>query len=228
VRIAEIFHSIQGEGQFTGTPSAFVRTSGCNLRCWFCDTPYTSWQPEGPQMPWRDVVDRVLSFGCEHVVVTGGEPMLPRDIVPLTKALADHHRFVTIETAGTVYRPVHADLMSISPKLGNSTPPAGRSARWRSRHESLRQNLPIVSRLIAEFPYQLKFVVDRREDLAEMEAYLRLLPDTDAAHVWLMPQAMTREQLADQTAWLEPEARRLGFQFSSRRHIDLFGNVRGR
>lgn len=228
VRIAEIFHSIQGEGRFTGTSSVFVRSSGCNLRCWFCDTPYTSWKPEGPQVPWRGVLDRVLSFDCEHVVVTGGEPMLPRDIVPLTKALAEHHRFVTIETAGTVYRPVHADLMSISPKLGNSTPPASRSARWRSRHEALRQNLPVVSRLIAEVSYQLKFVVDRPEDLGDIEAYLTLLPNVDASHVWLMPQATTREQLAAQTAWLEPEARRLGLQFTTRKHIELFGNVRGK
>lgn len=228
MRIAEIFHSIQGEGQFTGTPSVFVRTSGCNLRCWFCDTPYTSWKPEGPQVPWRGVLDRVLSFDCEHVVVTGGEPMLPRDLVPLTKALAEHQRFVTIETAGTVYRSVHADLMSISPKLGNSTPDAARGGRWRSRHDTLRQNLPVVERLIAEYPYQLKLVVDRLEDIPEIEAYLRRLPNAEPGHVWLMPQATTREQLAEQTAWLEPEARRLGFQFSSRRHIELFGNVRGK
>jgi 7-carboxy-7-deazaguanine synthase len=228
MRIAEIFHSIQGEGQFTDTPSVFVRTSGCNLRCWFCDTPYTSWEPEGPQMPWQVVLDKTLSFDCEHVVVTGGEPLLPRDILPLTKALAEQHRFVTIETAGTVHRSVHADLISISPKLSNSTPDAARGRRWRSRHESLRQNLPVVERLIAEFPYQLKFVIDQPEDVAEVEAYLHLLPAVEAQHVWLMPQATTRDQLAAQTAWLEPAARRLGYQFSSRKHIELFDNVRGK
>ena len=227
MRIAEIFRSIQGEGQFAGTPSVFVRTSGCNLRCWFCDTPYTSWEPEGEQRSWKSVAEQVLAEDCEHVVITGGEPLLPRDIVPLTETLSECGRFLTIETAGTVYRPVRANLMSISPKLSNSTPSAERSRVWNSRHENLRENRPVIERLIAEFPYQLKFVVDRPEDIEEIEAYLRQLPSVPPDHVWLMPQAVSRETLAEKTAWLEPAAARHGFRFTSRLHIELFGNTRG-
>ena len=136
LRVAEIFRSLQGEGLFTGTTSLFLRTTGCNLRCWFCDTPYTSWKPEGQQRLWTDVLDEVLGDGCEHVVITGGEPLLQPDLVPLTQELRAAGRVVTIETAGTVYRPVAADLMSISPKLGNSQPSVERSARWAARPAS--------------------------------------------------------------------------------------------
>ena len=124
VRIAEIFESVQGEGEFAGTPSVFVRTTGCNLRCWFCDTPYTSIRPEGFIRDWREVVRDVLRYDSRHVVLTGGEPLLQADLVPLAKALRSEGRIVTIETAGTVFRDVEADLMSISPKLASSTPPA--------------------------------------------------------------------------------------------------------
>lgn len=125
MRIAEVFHSIQGEGRLVGVPSLFVRTSGCNLRCWFCDTPYTSWQPEGEQRTVDCLVEEIVEYGCEHVVLTGGEPMLNAELVPLTQRLAAAGHHITIETAGTLDLPVHSDLMSISPKLSNSTPTAG-------------------------------------------------------------------------------------------------------
>src|SRR3954471_18828220 len=98
MRIAEIYRSVQGEGFLTGAPSVFVRTTGCNLRCWFCDTPYTSWRPEGMQRTWREVLDEVLEIDCEHVVLTGGEPLLQRDVTPLTHELCRAGRFVTVET----------------------------------------------------------------------------------------------------------------------------------
>ena len=225
MRIAEVFHSIQGEGEFSGTPSVFVRTTGCNLRCWFCDTPYTSWQPEGPQRDWRDVLDEVLQFESPHVVLTGGEPLLQPEIVPLSEALRQAGRIVTIETAGTVFRPVAADLMSISPKLSNSMP--REASRWRDRHERDRLRPDVVSRLIAAAPYQLKFVIDAPADLDEVVEYLRGVPQITADHVWLMPQGVTTADLASRTEWLAPAAQQLGFQFSPRKHIELFGHTRG-
>lgn len=225
VRIAEIFHSIQGEGEFAGTPSVFVRTTGCNLRCWFCDTPYTSWQPEGPRRDWRDVLRDVLAFETTHVVLTGGEPLLQPEIVPLSQALRAEGRFVTIETAGTVVRPVAADLMSISPKLSNSTP--REVSRWRERHERKRLRHDAIRCLIEAAPYQFKFVIDEPADLNEVTAYLRELPQVPADRVWLMPQGVSADELAVRTTWLAPEAERLGFRLSPRRHIELFGHVRG-
>ena len=114
MRIAEIFYSIQGEGSLVGTPSVFVRSSGCNLRCSWCDTPYTSWNPEGDDWPLERVLAAVDAYAARHVVVTGGEPMIAREIVDLTRGLRQRGRHITIETAGTVFAPVECDLMSIS------------------------------------------------------------------------------------------------------------------
>src|SRR5262245_28364002 len=114
MRIAEIYRSIQGEGFLTGASSVFVRASGCNLRCWFCDTPYTSWQPEGRDYSVDEIVAEVEEWDTQHVVVTGGEPMLFAELVPLCQELRSIVRHVTIETAGTLHLPVDCDLMSIS------------------------------------------------------------------------------------------------------------------
>src|ERR1700691_2993689 len=78
--ISEIFHSLQGEGELTGMPSVFVRASGCNLRCNWCDTPYASWRPEGAEMSVAEILRRVEEFPARHVVLTGGEPMVAKDI----------------------------------------------------------------------------------------------------------------------------------------------------
>src|SRR6202051_5404225 len=76
VKIAEIFYSVQGEGLLTGVPSVFVRTSGCNLRCWFCDSEYTSWRVEGEDLSVEEILARIAVFPARHAVVTGGEPMI--------------------------------------------------------------------------------------------------------------------------------------------------------
>ena len=88
MKIAEIYGSIQGEGLLTGTPSVFVRASGCNLRCWFCDTPYASWQPEGDDLGVDEIFEQVKLLGQEHVVLTGGEPMLFAELIPLADRAA--------------------------------------------------------------------------------------------------------------------------------------------
>jgi len=75
MRITEIFRSIQGESTYAGLPCVFVRLTGCNLRCVWCDTPYTSWAPEGSDRTVEQIVETVGAFPAQHVVVTGGEPM---------------------------------------------------------------------------------------------------------------------------------------------------------
>src|SRR5579875_3241805 len=97
VKISEIFYSIQGEGVLAGVPSVFVRTSGCNLRCTWCDTPYTSWNPEGKDQSLEQISETVYGFGAKHVVVTGGEPMIAPEIVQLTNHLKDAGLHITIE-----------------------------------------------------------------------------------------------------------------------------------
>jgi 7-carboxy-7-deazaguanine synthase len=96
--INEIFHSIQGESTHTGRPCVFVRLTACDLRCSWCDTPYAF--TEGRKMSVEDVIARVEAFGCDLVEITGGEPLLQRDVYPLMERLVDSGRTVMIETGG--------------------------------------------------------------------------------------------------------------------------------
>ena len=227
MNISEIFESKQGEGLLTGTPSLFVRTSGCNLRCWFCDTPYTSWQPDGRQVSIDDIIARAATTDCKHVVVTGGEPMIQAEVVTLTLRLRELGQHITIETAGTVDQPVVCDLMSISPKMANSTPDRDRAGEWSSRHEARRHTPDIVARLIERYDYQIKFVVAQPTDLDEIEDYVQRLPNVARNRVMLMPEGVQWEELERRGQWLEPICRERDFVFCPRMHIQWYGNRRG-
>ena len=98
--INEIFHSIQGESSHTGRPCVFVRLTACDLRCSWCDTPYAF--HEGRKLSVDEVVDQVESFGCRLVEVTGGEPLLQRDVYPLMTALLQRGHEVMLETGGHI------------------------------------------------------------------------------------------------------------------------------
>jgi 7-carboxy-7-deazaguanine synthase len=222
LRIAEIFHSIQGEGSLVGVPSVFVRTSGCNLRCVWCDTPYTSWHPEGEEWTLERILAAVDAYPARHVVVTGGEPMIAREIVELTRGLRARGHHITIETAGTVFAAVECDLMSISPKLENSTP----AGEWAERHELLRIQPDVVRRLMADYDYQLKFVVAQPEDMGEVKELVDAF-HADAAKVILMPEGIDAGVLCERGVWLAEICKREGFRFSPRLHVELWGNRRG-
>jgi 7-carboxy-7-deazaguanine synthase len=239
MRIAEIFASLQGEGLLAGTPSTFVRTSGCNLRCAWCDTPYTSWEPEGEMLSVAEVIERTRSLPPRHAVVTGGEPLLFPEAVQLCRQLRREGWHVTVETAGTVLpegpsplaaEPI-ADLMSISPKLTSSAPPPEAAGGWSERHASARRRDEVLRSLAAQGPHQLKFVIDSPADLRETLDWLADLGIGPGGivreNVWLMPQGRTAAELASTSAWLEPECRRLGMHFAPRHHIAWFGHVRG-
>ena len=227
LRIAEIFTSIQGEGIWVGVPSTFVRVSGCNLRCVWCDTPYASWSPEGPTLDICNIAEQVEAAGVTHVVLTGGEPMLFDGIDPLARLLKEAGLTITVETAGTVYRDLPCDLMSISPKLSNSTPPE--SSGWRSRHETFRTNIDVLRNLIENYDYQLKFVVNPETgaDLAEIDSLLSLLPRHEQARVLLMAEGVSTGVQHRRQALLAPICIERGWRLSPRLHIDLFGDTRG-
>jgi 7-carboxy-7-deazaguanine synthase len=227
MRIAEIYRSVQGEGLLTGMPSVFVRTSGCNLRCWFCDTPYTSWRPEGRDMSVDEIVAQVEEWDTRHVVVTGGEPMLFAELIPLCARLRSIGRHITIETAGTLYLPVACDLMSISPKFASSAPAADVHPRWHRRHERERHRPQVIRRLIYEHEYQLKFVVDTPADLKYVDAYLAEFPEIHRDRVLLMPQGTEPQELDARAAWLRPYCEAHGLVYCPRKQIEWFGPVRG-
>jgi 7-carboxy-7-deazaguanine synthase len=98
--INEIFYSIQGESTYAGKPCVFVRLTGCDLRCSWCDTPYAF--SEGQKMSVEAVLERVNQFGSPLVEVTGGEPLLQEDVYPLMQRLLDSGRTVLLETGGQI------------------------------------------------------------------------------------------------------------------------------
>jgi 7-carboxy-7-deazaguanine synthase len=222
LKIAELFYSIQGEGSLVGVPSFFIRTSGCNLRCSWCDTPYTSWQPEGVEMPLDRILDEVRAHPTRHVVVTGGEPMIAPEILPLTEKLRDAGLHITVETAGTVFHPVACDLMSISPKLANSTPVGPLAAQ----HERVRIQTPVLAALMSRYDYQLKFVIETPTDVGEARDLVNSL-SADPGRVILMPEGTDPDRLRERALWLAEICKEEGFRFSPRLHVDLYGNRRG-
>jgi 7-carboxy-7-deazaguanine synthase len=226
VKIAEIFYSIQGEGTLVGVPSVFVRTSGCNLRCVWCDTPYASWNPEGGEMSLDALLQAVRDFGCRHVVLTGGEPMIAPGVAELTRLFREAGLHITIETAGTVFAEVACDLMSISPKLANSTPTERESGRWAAVHERLRFQPDVLKKLMAAHDYQLKFVVAAAGDVAELER-MRLELNAPVEKVLVMPEGVTREAMQQRGLWLAELCKQHGYRFSPRLHIDIWGDKRG-
>lgn len=230
MRISEIFHSIQGEGELTGVPSVFIRTSGCNLRCSWCDTPYASWNPEGEEMTVGDVVARVLAYPSSHVVLTGGEPMIAKGIHELAARLKEAGKHITIETAGTIAPDgIACDLASLSPKLSNSTPSAELAgAAWVERHEKARLQVSILRQWIDSYPFQLKFVVSDEPQLSEIQQLMLSLDRSiPASKTLLMPEGVTMEALGSRRDWLIHACKQHGYRFCQRLHIDLFGNTRG-
>ena len=226
MKISEIFYSIQGEGLLAGVPSVFVRTSGCNLRCTWCDTPYTSWQPEGDDRSVDAVVAAVTGYSARHVVVTGGEPMIAPEIVALTNHLKELGQHITIETAGTRFERLPCDLMSISPKLSNSTPTQRDAGRWADQHERLRLQPGVLRQLMEAYPYQLKFVISNEKDIAEAKGLTEDLR-ADKDRVLLMPEGVNAEDLMERSKWLAETCKTEGFRFCPRLHIYLYGNTRG-
>ncbi|MFT7580744.1 MAG: 7-carboxy-7-deazaguanine synthase, partial [Myxococcota bacterium] len=218
--ISEVFCSLQGEGTLTGVPSVFVRTSGCNLRCRWCDTPYTSWQATGKQRAMAEVVTEVLGHSTvKHVVITGGEPMLAVGVEAFARTLRDHGKHITIETAGTVFAPVAVDLFSISPKLADSAPNDAESIAngWRDRHNATRLQPDVLRQLMAHADYQLKFVVGDPGELDEVDALVADL-GAEPSKVLLMPEGTTVAQLDQGASWMTDACIARGYRFTDRLH----------
>lgn len=231
MKVSEIFYSIQGEGKLMGVPSVFVRLSGCNLRCWWCDTPYASWEAQGEEMSVSTIIDsatRRHGDAAKHVVVTGGEPMIFGEIGELCARFRAAGLHVTIETAATVWRQVECDLASLSPKLSNSTPLQRDGGRFAAAHETQRLNFDTMQKFIDVSPdFQLKFVISGERDLPEVEAILGRLRGWKNEDVLLMPEGTDAATLSERGAWLGEICKRTGYRFSPRLHVMMYGNKRG-
>ncbi len=230
LRIQERFVSVQGEGILAGVPSSFLRLTGCNLRCVWCDSPESSWRPTGERQSLEEIV-RWCREGPRHVVLTGGEPMLSPYLGALTKALSSNGHHITIETAGTLDSPdLHCDLMSLSPKLAHSTPAAPTSLA--QRHERTRWQPSVVLALM-RFPWQLKFVVRAEaddplaHDVAELDTMLEALGDPDPERVLLMPECIDPAELTQRYQRISALCCSRGFRLGPRLHITAFGHTPG-
>lgn len=217
MNIIEIFHSIQGEGILSGVASVFVRLAGCHLRCRWCDTPYALKATDGQVMSIAEVVAQVEKWACRHVVVTGGEPLLTGELPPLLEALHQRGRHITLETSATQYRPVTCDLVSISPKLAHSQTDASLP----------RLNIAAIGEFVARHEVQLKFVVESRADLQEIEGILSQLPPVPRDKVLLMPQARTRAEHTARGPQVVTWCLEHGFRYCPRLHVELWDGQRG-
>ena len=225
MKYSEFFYTIQGEGKLIGVPSVFFRTSFCNLRCVWCDTPFTSWEPENKDIPIPQAVEAITKYGCKHVVITGGEPFVQaKELTDLCQALDLRGHHITVETNATIFAPVAAQLISMSPKLENSNPPS--DDRYFRRHERGRIHSDVIRTFLDQYECQVKFVVDCEEDLQEIKALQSEIPIPTEAIV-LMPQGMTPEELNPKQGWIVEICKKYGYRYSPRVHVDIWGNKRG-
>jgi 7-carboxy-7-deazaguanine synthase len=208
-------------------PSIFIRTSGCNLRCVWCDTPYTSWEPEGEDRSVDEIVAATAAYPSRYVVITGGEPFLAADLNDLTKRLKLLGAHITIETAATIFKIVDCDLLSMSPKLSSSTPWNRADGRFAKTHETHRLNCEVIRQFLQRYDYQLKFVLDDPEDFSEVSEILEKLGDADPERVLLMAQGTSTEEIQKKSRWIIDYCKQRGFRYTPRLHLDLFGSQRG-
>jgi 7-carboxy-7-deazaguanine synthase len=225
MRISEIFYSLQGEGFLAGFPSVFVRLAGCPLRCRWCDTKYAWEQTAGTHYSIEKILQTLRQWPCKFIVITGGEPMINSDLLQLAQELKAAEKHITIETAGIAYVPdLPCDLMSISPKLSNSTPD---DLALAAIHEDSRLDIAVLRELIDNYNYQLKFVVDSPDDLPEIRQTIDEIGNVDSRKVMLMPQAVTRDELLAKSLMVADMCKQTGFAFSQRLHLLLWNNQRG-
>ncbi|MFD1600469.1 7-carboxy-7-deazaguanine synthase QueE [Halobellus rarus] len=235
--INELFYSLQGEGELAGVPSVFIRTSGCNLRCWFCDSYHTSWEPTHGQMDLEEIIAEVQSYEkANHVVLTGGEPLIHDRSVDLLQRLDELGYHTTVETNGTIYRDAPIDLASISPKLASSAPTAEKDPKgdgeWADRHEKRRIDTDALAELVDAYSSQLKFVITDSDDLPEVKRLLKQLRSVASttildSDVLLMPEGTTREALDESRNSVAELAIEHGYRYTPRLHVDLWNDAPG-
>jgi 7-carboxy-7-deazaguanine synthase len=228
VPVSEIFFSVQGEGIHSGTPSVFLRTFYCNLTCAWCDTKYT-WLNQNVAEPGvhyelmkvEVILQKIVSFGCKHLVITGGEPLLHQNLlVPLISRLKASCFFVEIETNGTI-APTEklleqVDCFNVSPKIGNSLV-----------QESVRIRPGSLQGFVLSDKAWFKFVVRDPDDLVEIDR-LMSAQGIPRERVLLMPEGIDAATISERSRWLVEICKERGFRFTPRLHIMLFGNARGK
>jgi len=206
MKINEIFLSIQGEGPQVGMPAWFIRTSGCNLCCKFCDSKYAK---DGEEMSIESIIDAVSNNNCKNIIITGGEPFIQKDILTLVKAL--DNRKVYVETNGTIFKPnlIGFATFIVSPK------PQFLNAKYM---EALQQWVPHAT---------FKFVIGSRKDFDEAIALCKKLYKKN--NIYFMPLGVKDDEIKSRMIsigeWIKAEE--LDVWMSPRMQIYLWGDKRG-
>lgn len=226
LRVSELFRSLQGEGPTAGLPATFLRLAACNLRCRYCDTPYT-WDSErfdlakeATSKTLDELVERILTEAVERLVITGGEPLLQQQGLAALLGRLPTEYAIEIETNGTILPDPalwsRVSQWNVSPKLTLSGLP---------REER------IIMSVLREFSQResayLKLVVAEPTDMAEGD---QLVIDTAwPAHrvVW-MPEGTSAQRINLRGRWLAEQALARKQRFSTRLHVLLWGDQRGR
>lgn len=215
--ICEIFFSEQGEGPYQNTPATFLRFTGCNLKCTWCDTKY-SWEPTQIELTMMSIDEIVkdmiakspVTHQCRHIVITGGEPLLQQEAIQKIRS-AFPHSFIEIETSGSLALQMDENVVNhynISPKLSNSG------------NKAYQIQLKPTN---AAF----KFVVQTPKDIEEIKEYIKInqLPHNQ---IWLMPEGKTTQEIEDKTPWIKQTCQENNWQFTTRLHILKYGAVKGK
>ena len=252
--IIEAFVSIQGEGERSGIPSIFIRTSGCNLRCVFglsiCDTPYSSFNPENSSLSYDDVLKLINDNPQIHdIVITGGEPLMHRDgLIDMLNYLGYRVNLldmcITIETNGTFdplpeeYETWNIGLYSISPKLKTSVAlpgqiinlPNGESIHFSQEQidnfHKTRRNDRALKMFTDTFSYQFKFVYSGMESYNEIKEYIHEY-NIDPKNIMLMPEGLDERILSKHRQEAAEICIKEGWNYTDRLHIIIWGNKRG-
>jgi 7-carboxy-7-deazaguanine synthase len=195
------------------------------LRCKWCDTKY-AWDNEaGNDYSIEKILQMVQQWPSKFIVITGGEPMINSDLPQLLRKLKALGKHITVETAGIAFiQDLTCDLMSISPKLSNSTPAEPDLA---AIHEDSRLDTAVLRKLIDDYKYQLKFVVDSQDDLPQIQQTIEEIGNVDLEKVMLMPQARTRDEFLAKSPMVADMCKRTGFTFCQRLQVLLWDNKRG-
>jgi len=209
----EIFFSIQGEGQQAGMPAWFIRFSGCNLRCAFCDSAYAF--EEGKEMSIESIADSVPAKICNNIIITGGEPLLQKDLLSLLKTLG--HMNIYIETNGTIY---DSNLIGYAKFIVSPKP----QFLNKEYMKSLRKWSGMAT---------FKFVIGNKEDFDTAVHLCKKLHLKDWIEVdkpiYFMPEGTTDKKIKETTKsmaeWIKKEVPYV--RISSRLQIYLYGNKRG-
>ena len=208
MKINEIFYSIQGEGNWTGLPNIFIRATGCNLRCSFCDTKYA--YDDGVEMKINEIIEDITKYPCKHICLTGGEPLLQKDIFELIESLLKRDYKICLETNGSIEIKKLSDIKSLLISLDIKCPSS-------KMHEKMCfENISFLGK-----HDQLKFIIYDKEDYNYAKKILKKYKPI--CNVFFQPVWGSNPK--ELSAWILNDG--LNVRFGLQLHKIIWGDIKG-